>query len=53
MTMSGTYPLASSIENTVCKPYSKHKIAALMRLQASPAPPPMNDMQKYLNRWRD
>ena len=53
VTQSGTYALASSIENTVCKSSNKHKIAALIRLQASPAPPPMNDMQKYLNRWRD
>ena len=53
VTMSGTYALASSIENTVCKSLDKSKIMALMGLQASPAPPPMNDMQKYLNRWRD
>ena len=53
MTMSGTYALASSIENTVCDILNKLKCVPLIKLQASPAPPPMNDMQKYLNRWRD
>lgn len=53
MTMSGTYALAASIENTVCDITKKLQTAVLIGLQASPAPPPMNDMQKYLNRWRD
>ena len=25
----------------------------LINVQAAPAPPPQNDMQKYLARWRD
>ena len=52
MTQSGTYALASSIENTVCSIFGNSRNMVLTALQASPLPPP-NDMQKYLNRWRD
>ena len=55
MTVSATYS-ASSRENTVS--IGPHLCALifwsrLTKSQASPAPMPQNDMQKYLARWRD
>ena len=58
MTLSATYS-TSSMENTVCSIPPGFTVAwthietLLMNVQAAPAPPPQNDMQKYLARWRD
>lgn len=55
MTVSATYS-ASSRENTVSPAQHVHTPTPWSRLtnvQASPAPMPQDDMQKYLARWRD
>ena len=55
MTVSATYSV-SSRENTVSASFEDVDTCSRTRLtisQASPAPGPMNDMQKYLARWRD
>ena len=52
MTMSKTFSV-SSIENQVDRQSCRASDMWLTLSKASPAPQPKDDMQKYLNRWKD